>query len=377
MTFEPYPFEKLNKLFENITPNSSYSASSLTIGEPQFETPEFIQDSLCNNSDLLKKYPKTAGEDYLKDSMLKFVKTRFGVNLNKDEIIPSFGTREILFNFPQFYLFDKENPTMAFPNPFYQIYEGAAIASRAKIIHMPLTKENDFQASLSDEELKECDLVILNYPSNPTSANMDLETLSAWVKKALKFDFVLLNDECYSEIYFDEGKKPVSLLEASIHANNPSFKNVLVVNSISKRSSAPGLRSGFIAGDKELLKAYMKYRTYIGCASPLPLQKAASVAWNDENHVKYFRDIYKKNFQLAKEILNIEIPQATFYIWLEVKDDLEFASKLYETKNVKVLPGRFLGRNDQGQGYVRIALVENEEKTKEVLLRIKDFLNDA
>jgi len=375
MNFEKYPFEKLNELLKDITPNKNYELSALTIGEPQFETPDFIQNSLKNSTNLLKKYPKTAGEDYLKSAMINFVDTRFNVKLQKEEIIPSFGTREVLFNFPQFWLFDTVNPTIAFPNPFYQIYEGAAYASRAKIIHMDLTKENNFTPSLSTEELEECDIVILNFPSNPTSANTTLEELTSWVEKAIKYDFVLINDECYSEIYFDENKKPPSLLEASIHAQNSEFKNVLVLNSISKRSSAPGLRSGFIAGDKEILKKYMQYRTYIGCASPLPLQTAASVAWNDQEHVQVFRNIYKKNFELARDILGIKIPDATFYIWLEVEDEMEFTKKLYESKNVKVLPGSYLGRNGAGKGYVRIALVENEEKTKEVLIRVKEFID--
>jgi len=376
MVFEKYPFEKLNELLAGIEPNKNYEASALTIGEPQFETPQFIQNSLKQSADLLKKYPKTAGEDYLVSSMIKFVDYRFSVELEKDQIIPCFGTREVLFNFPQFLLYDKENPTMAFPNPFYQIYEGAAIASRAKIIHMNLTKENNFQAKLDDESLKECDLVVLNYPNNPTSAKMSIEDLGVWVKKALEFDFVLINDECYSEIYFDENDKPVSILEASKYVGNNDFKNVLAVNSISKRSSAPGLRCGFIAGDKNILKDYMTYRTYIGCASPLPLQKAAADAWTDDSHVQVFRDIYKRNFEIAREILGIEIPQATFYIWLEVEDEFEFTKDLFREKNVKVLPGSLLGRDGIGQGYVRIALVENEEKTREVLTRIKDFIND-
>ena len=185
----------------------------------------------------------------------------------------------------------------------------------------------------------------------------------------------MINDECYSELYFDDTKKPVSLLESCKDVGNDDFKNCLVLNSISKRSSAPGLRSGFIAGDKDILKAYMKYRTYVGCALPLPLQKTATIAWNDEKHVEEFREIYKKNFSVAKEILDIEIPEATFYIWLEVRDELEFTKELYKQKNIKVLPGSFLGRNGIGQGYVRIALVENEAKTKEVLTRLKDFID--
>lgn len=375
MNFEKYPFEKLNELLKDIVPNEKYELSVLTIGEPKFETPQFIQDKLKETSSLLRKYPSTIGEPFLRESMINFVKNRFNVSLKMSQIIPTFGTREVLFNFPQFALFDKKNPVIAFTNPFYQIYEGAAIASRAEVIHINLTKENNFKANLSDEELKRCDLVILNFPNNPTSASMDIDELGIWVKKALEFDFLLVNDECYSEIYFDENTKPASLLEASIKVGNSEFKNVLVMNSISKRSSAPGLRSGFIAGDETILKDYLQYRTYIGCASPVPLQEAAAVAWNDQNHVAEFRKIYKRNFEIAQEILGIPTPEATFYIWLEVENDLEFTKNLYKEKNIKVLPGSFLGRGGLGKEYVRIALVENEEKTKESLKRLKDFID--
>ncbi|MCT7550531.1 succinyldiaminopimelate transaminase [Aliarcobacter butzleri] len=375
MNFEKYPFEKLNELLKDIVPNEKYELSVLTIGEPKFETPQFIQDKLKETSSFLRKYPSTIGEPFLRESMINFVKNRFNVSLKMSQIIPTFGTREVLFNFPQFALFDKKNPVIAFTNPFYQIYEGAAIASRAEVIHINLTKENNFKANLSDEELKRCDLVILNFPNNPTSASMDIDELGIWVKKALEFDFILVNDECYSEIYFDENTKPASLLEASIKVGNSEFKNVLVMNSISKRSSAPGLRSGFIAGDETILKDYLQYRTYIGCASPVPLQEAAAVAWNDQNHVAEFRKIYKRNFEIAQEILGIPTPEATFYIWLEVENDLEFTKNLYKEKNIKVLPGSFLGRGGLGKEYVRIALVENEEKTKESLKRLKDFID--
>jgi aspartate/methionine/tyrosine aminotransferase len=375
MNFEKYPFEKLNELLAGIVPNDKYELSALTIGEPKFETPLFIQDKLKETSSSLRKYPSTIGEPFLRESMINFVKTRFNVTLQMNQIVPTFGTREVLFNFPQFALFNKTNPVMAFTNPFYQIYEGAAIASRAEVIHIDLTKENNFKATLSNEDLKRCDLVILNFPNNPTSASMGVEELGLWVKKALEFDFILVNDECYSEIYFDEATKPASLLEASILVGNSEFKNVLVMNSISKRSSAPGLRSGFIAGDAQILKDYLQYRTYVGCASPVPLQEAAAAAWNDQNHVNEFRKIYKKNFEIAHEILGTPIPEATFYIWLEVEDEIEFTKNLYKEKNIKVLPGSFLGRNGLGKGYIRIALVENEEKTREALRRLKDFID--
>ena len=378
MNFEPYPFEKLNDLLRNVTPNPDFELCSLTIGEPQFETPAFIQKSLADNSSLLRRYPKTSGEANLIEAQLGFVEKRFNVKLHAAQIIPTFGTREVLFNFPQFLLFDKKNPVMAYPNPFYQIYEGAAIATRSKVIHLNLSADNGFKPLINEEELSQCDLVILNFPNNPTSSTLSLEELGEWVYLALKHDFVLLNDECYSEIYVDE---PIpSLLEASVHVGNATFKNVLVVNSISKRSSAPGLRSGFIAGDESILKEYLKYRTYVGCASPLPLQSAAADAWSDEAHVALSREIYKRNFVLAKEILGVEIPKATFYLWLRVGDALAFTTKLYGEYNVKVLPGEYLARDGEksqnpGIGFVRIALVEGEEKTKDALNRIKDCLN--
>jgi N-succinyldiaminopimelate aminotransferase len=377
MNFEPYPFEKLNNLLENIIPNKDYTPSVLTIGEPQFETPDFIQRALCANTDLLKKYPKTSGENTLIDAQLEFILKRFNTKLKAEQIIPTFGTREVLFNFPQFLLYDKKEPVMAFTNPFYQIYEGAAIASRAKTIHLNMDESNDFKPLIDEDELSGCDLVILNFPNNPTSSTLSLDELGEWVKLALKYDFVLLNDECYSEIYTD---KPVpSLLEASTHIGNNEFKNVLVINSISKRSSAPGLRSGFIAGDEAILKEYMKYRTYVGCASPLPLQAAAAEAWLDEEHVEISREIYKRNFAIAREILGVKIPSATFYIWLKVSNPLEFTKKLYKEYNVKVLPGEYLARDDKngsnpGKDFVRIALVEDAQKTRDALLRIKECL---
>ena len=374
MNFETYPFEKLNELLKDIEPNGELEPLTLTIGEPQFETPEFIQEELCKSSNLLKKYPKSAGEDVLRESQIGFVKRRFGVELKKDELIPTFGTREVLFNLPQFLLFDKASPTMAFTNPFYQIYEGAGIASRAEIFHLNLTKKNNFKALPSEykEILKKADLVIINFPNNPTASSLSLDELCLWVEASEKYDFVLINDECYSEIY--QGQPDSSLLEASLKVGNSEFKNILVLNSISKRSSAPGLRSGFVAGDAKILKEYMRYRTYVGCASPLPLQIASAKAWSDDEHVAKSREIYRKNFELAKEILGVEIPNSTFYIWLEVEDDLLVTKRLFREQNLKVLPGSFLSRGKFETKHIRIALVEDEKKTKEALLRIKATL---
>ncbi len=375
MNFEAYPFEKLNQLLETVTPSTAYSPLSLTIGEPQFATPTFILDALNDHAVLLNKYPKTAGESVLREAMLKYNKERFGLTLDNAQIIPTFGTREVLFNFPQFLLHDIKDPVMVFPNPFYQIYEGAAKACRAEVIYLNLIASNDFQPEIDERALEKADFVILNSPNNPTSSVMCMDDLKKWVLLALKHDFVLMNDECYADLYLDEPLP--SLLNASIEAGNASFKNVLVINSVSKRSSAPGLRSGFIAGDADILKAYMVYRTYVGCASPLPLQHAAAVAWADQEHVALFREKYQKNFEIAKEILGVESPEATFYIWLKVDDEIAFTTRLYQAYNLKVIPGSFLGREGEGEGYVRLALVYEAEKTKEALKRIKLCLENT
>ncbi|MCI5969515.1 succinyldiaminopimelate transaminase [Helicobacter sp.] len=380
MDFQPYPFEKLQALIKDIPIKAGRIA--LTIGEPQFPTPKNICNALKDSVDLLNKYPKTGGEDYLKQAMLGFIKCRFGVDLDFAMLIPTFGTREVLFNFPQFYLFDKKSPVIAHPNPFYQIYEGAAIATRAKTIYMNLTPQNNFTPSLTKAQMQECNLVILNSPNNPTGSTMSLDSLAQWVNHALEYDFLLLNDECYSEIYSD--KKPTSILQASIAVGNTQFKNVLSLNSISKRSSAPGLRSGFIAGDSTLLKDYAQYRTYVGCASPLPLQKAASVAWSDVAHTEFSRKEYASNLKLVQEILckkipNLPIPKDSFYVWLPVDDDLAFTRNLLEQENILVLPGSFLSRTDaQGQNpgsnFVRLALVYEEAVIKDALLRIAKWI---
>ncbi len=371
--FEPYPFEKLNRLLEDITPSAEYTPLSLTIGEPQFATPAFILDALTQHAHLFNKYPKTAGEDLLRQGMLTYLDKRFGLRLDSAQIIPTFGTREVLFNFPQFLLGGMDDPVMAFPNPFYQIYEGAARTIGAEVVYLDLKASEDFQPQIDEAVLARCDLVILNSPDNPTASVMTLEQMAEWVRLAQKYDFVLLNDECYADLYLDE---PIpSLLNASIAAGNPDFHNVLVINSISKRSSAPGLRSGFIAGDTQILACYMTYRTYVGCAAPLPLQHAAAVAWADQEHVERFRQKYRRNFALAQEILGVPPPQATFYIWLAVEDELEFTRALYRRFNLKVLPGSFLGRRGEGEGFVRLALVYEEAPMREALIRIQQFLD--
>lgn len=373
INFSPYPFEQLNELIKNI--RSKKDLIKLTIGEPQFDAPKNIQDELINNVSLLNKYPSSTGESYLINSQIGFIKRRFSVDITKDQIIPTFGTRECLFNFPCFIfssLKNNETKTMAFPNPFYQIYEGSAIASGANIIYMNLEQSNDYKPYLDEDELKKVDLVVLNSPNNPTGEVMSRNNLEFWVQSSLQYNFILLNDECYSEIY--EDSRPHSILEACISAGNLDFKNVVCVNSISKRSSVPGLRSGFIAGDAEILRKYRLYRTYVGMSIPLPLQKAAAVAWSDDENPEIFRKKYAKNLAHAREILGIDVSPYTFYVWLKVKDDLEFTKQLYKDEGILVLPGRYLGRKEVGNGYVRLALVYEEDVIIDVLQRLKKWI---
>jgi aspartate/methionine/tyrosine aminotransferase len=317
----------------------------------------------------------SAGEDVLKESIARFVLTNFEIMLKNEQFIPTLGTREVLFNFPQFLLYGEINPVMAYPNPFYQIYEGAALASSAKSLLINLRAENGFKPDIEEFRRlaigKNIKLVILNSPNNPTASCMNIDEMSEWIKLALEMDFVLLNDECYNQIYFD--KKPLSLLEVSTSIGNRNFKNIIVVNSISKRSSAPGLRSGFIAGDAEILSKYASYRTYVGATNGLPMQFAAAKAWSDEAHVVEARIQYRKNFEIAKKILGIDIPEATFYIWLNVKNGVEFAKRAYSEVSVSVLPGEYLARGFASE-YVRIALVENDAKCEEGIARLAKLL---
>lgn len=366
-SFQTYPFQKLSLLLEGIEP-PSHNIIDLTIGEPQFETPIAIQQALIDHASLLRKYPKSSGEAQLKEAQLHFLEKRFGVSLNQTQIIPTFGTREVLFNFPHFFLSNLPHPVIAYPNPFYQVYEGGAIGAKADIILMDLNQENHFKPSLTPQQLQKVNLVILNSPNNPTGSTLTLQELSQWVKLALEYDFVILSDECYSEIYQD--LPPPSILEACMQIGNKEFKNILALNSISKRSSAPGLRSGFIAGDSNILKPYNLYRTYIGCAIPLPLQEAAKVAWNLSS--EQTRLIYAQNLQIAQEIFqDCSISPFTFYVWLAVKDDLKFTQKLFKEYGIKVLPGRFLGRNQAGEGFVRLALVYQTHTIAKALQKIK------
>ncbi|PAF48213.1 hypothetical protein BKH43_07970 [Helicobacter sp. 13S00401-1] len=387
MRFNPYPFDLLRKLLEGCTPPKD--VLNLSIGEPSFGASKASIDALAQHASGISFYPKNKAIDELVDAQLAFIKHRFHIELKEDELIPSFGSREVLFNFPQFFLASKTNPLMAFCNPFYQIYEGAALASKANIHLMDLSEKNNFTPSLDEKIASQVDLVILNSPNNPTGKTLSLEELKEWVKLALKYDFLLLNDECYGSIYLDT--KPASLLEASLAVGNTSFKNILVVNSLSKLASAPGLRSGYIAGDASILKDYSTYRSYVGTSIPLPLQKASAIAWREFSYHEEIRQKFAKNLVLAKEIFG-EVEPYTFYVWLKIQDcdevhitnskkvllfnDESFTQGLYEKYGILVLPGSYLGRNAQGCDYVRIALTQEVSVLTSVLKTIKVYRDE-
>lgn len=385
MTFNPYPFERLRQLLRDSI--SKKQGLNLSIGEPGFNAPDSVIMAMKENANLIRYYPSLQSE--LAQAQIDFVQNRFNIALQENQIIPTFGSREVLFNFPHFifcsHAFKKDIPVMAFPNPFYQIYEGVQIANNARVIYMPLHEGNDFKPKLSLSELQSVDMVILNSPNNPTGQTLSLEELKEWVKLALEYNFILINDECYSEIYIDT--PPASLLQASIEVGNTSFKNIFVINSISKRLSAPGLRSGYIAGNNAILEQYKIFRTYVGISIPLTLQKASVIAWKEQEYAEYIRQKFVINLQKAQEIFqDSKIFPWTFYLWLKVQDcneihlnpnrlfnDELFTKELYEQTGHIVLPGSYLGRNEGGIGYVRIALTQEEEIMEKSLRDIKDF----
>ncbi|WP_199767529.1 succinyldiaminopimelate transaminase [Helicobacter ailurogastricus] len=367
--FEPYPFERLRELLKDCKRGSL--PLDLSIGEPQFETPLSVQETLQAHTQELRFYPKSSGEDFLKEAQMAFIKKRFGVEVTKAQIIPTFGSKEVLFSLPIFYLHDKENPTIAFANPFYQVYLASARVARARVVLMDLSPENDFTPTLEEE----AHLVILNSPNNPTGRTLDLEELKEWVLRALDEDFLLVNDECYSNIY--ASTPPTSILQACIEVGNTDFKNVLAINSLSKTLSAPGLRSAYIAGDADILKPYQVFRSYSGCALPLPLQHASAVGWLDLKSQEHIRHIYARNLNLAQEILGAPIYPTSFYVWLGVEDGQAFTRHLYTIEGLKVLPGDFLGYGDSPhtRDFVRVALVYAPDTLAPALTALKNALD--
>lgn len=384
---QPYPFEKLRALFAGVTPNPQYKEIKLSIGEPQHATPAFIVDALAKGLNGLANYPVTAGVPQLRTAIGRWCEHRYGIELNPDsEILPVNGSREALFSFAQTVIDPSRGytPIVASPNPFYQIYEGAAYLAGAEPRFLNNLPENDFAfdyAQLSEAEWQRVQLFYVCSPGNPTGKVLSLDDWKTLFALSDKYGFIIASDECYSEIYFDENERPIGGLQAAKLLGR-NFDRLVMFSSLSKRSNVPGMRSGFIAGDAKILKQYLLYRTYHGCAMPPPVQTASIAAWQDEEHVAENRRLYREKFAavtpLVTEVLGTAQPDAGFYLWAKTPiADTDFARGLLEHYNVVVLPGSFLARESDGvnpgAGFVRIALVASLEECLEAAERIRTF----
>ena len=388
----PYPFQRLAKLKEGCTPPSELEHIALSIGEPQHPSPHFVVEALLSHLHGLAKYPLTRGADSLRQAMCDWLTQRFKLNHQaldaEKNVLPVNGTREALFAIAQCVVDrSQSNPLVLMPNPFYQIYEGAALLAGATPWLMNTTAQSGFLPDInavSAATWDDCQLIYVCTPGNPTGATMSLEQLQQLIQLADKHNFVIVSDECYSEIYHDEEQPPAGLLEAAHAIGNTHFKNCLVFHSLSKRSNLPGLRSGFVAGDSDIIEKFLSYRTYHGSAMPPATQAASTVAWRDERHVIANRKLYREKFNSVLNILDGDLevtqPKAGFYLWPKVNGaDTEFARRLYDEQNVTVLPGSFLSRESNGinpgAGYIRMALVAPLDECVDAANRIKILIN--
>jgi N-succinyldiaminopimelate aminotransferase len=385
----PYPFQKLRELFTGIVPNPALQAINLSIGEPKHPTPQFIKDALVAGLGGLANYPVTQGSDALRQAMADWAERRYGVKLDPaTEVLPVNGSREALFAFAQASVDSSRHGrrVVISPNPFYQIYEGAALLAGARPFFLNTTPDNGFRMDWSrvPEDLwEQVNLVYVCSPGNPTGKVFSLADWREIFALSDQHGFVVCADECYSEIYFTEGEPPLGALTASQQLGR-GFRNLVVFNSLSKRSNVPGLRSGLVAGDAELMKKFLLYRTYHGSAMSPAVQAASVAAWNDEAHVIENRRQYAAKFAavmpILKPVLEFDAPDAAFYLWAKVPggDDAAFARRLYEQQHVTVLPGSYLARDaagaNPGKGFVRIALVDGEAACIEAAQRIVDYL---
>ena len=384
---QPYPFEKLRALFAGVTPNPEYKEIKLSIGEPQHATPQFIMDALAGGLKGLANYPTTQGTPMLRQAIAAWCDRRYGLFLNPEtEILPVNGSREALFSFAQTVIDPSRGhvPIVVSPNPFYQIYEGAAYLSGAEPRFLNNLPENDFAfdySQLTEAEWARVQLFYVCSPGNPTGKVLSLDDWKTLFALSDKYGFIIASDECYSEIYFDEANPPIGGLQAAKLLGR-SNERLVMFSSLSKRSNVPGMRSGFVAGDEKILKKFLLYRTYHGCAMAPPVQTASVAAWNDEAHVLDNRNQYRDKFaactpQIA-EVLDTGMPDASFYLWARTPiADTDFARLLLEHYNVVVLPGSFLARESQGvnpgANFIRIALVAGQEECLEATRRIRQF----
>jgi N-succinyldiaminopimelate aminotransferase len=384
----PYPFQKLRELFAGVTPNPDLAPVNLSIGEPKHATPQFIKDALVAGLGGLANYPATQGSEALRQAMAGWAQRRYGVALDPaTEILPVNGSREALFAFAQASVDSSRHGRRVIisPNPFYQIYEGAALLAGARPFFLNTLPENGFRMDWSrvPEDLwEQVNLVYVCSPGNPTGKVMSLDDWKELFELSDQHGFVIAADECYSEIYFHESSPPLGALTAAQQLGR-GLKNLIVFNSLSKRSNVPGLRSGLVAGDAELMKQFLLYRTYHGSAMSPVVQAASIAAWNDEAHVVENRRQYAEKFAAVMPLLpgalQFEAPDAAFYLWARVPDgdDTAFARNLYEKQHVTVLPGSFLARDaagvNPGKGHVRIALVDSLPACVEAAERIVEF----
>ena len=383
---QAYPFEKLRRLFSDIQPNPALAPITLGIGEPAHAAPEFVLNTLQNSLNSIGQYPATAGTEALRQAIANWLCRRFQLStVTEDQIIPVNGTREALFAIAQAVIDRSSNARVVYPNPFYQIYEGATLLAGAT----PLLANCDETTGRADyshitaAQWQQTQLLYLCSPGNPTGAVTPLKQLQWLLQQAETYNFIIAADECYSEIYYDENQPPVGLLQAAAAMGNHSFKRCLVFHSLSKRSNLPGLRSGFVAGDASLIAHFLRYRTYQGCSMSLPTQQASITAWNDETHVQYNRQLYREKFDTFKAILGnllpIQIPAGSFYLWPQLPiSGTEFARLLYQQQHITVLPSVYLARHHNGhtpgEYRVRLALVSEPAVCAEAAHRIKATL---
>jgi N-succinyldiaminopimelate aminotransferase len=385
---QPYPFERLRALFGGVTPPSR-SPIRLSIGEPQHPTPALVRRALVDHLDGLAVYPTTAGLDELRKAIAGWFVRRYGIPaLNPaTEVLPVNGTREALFAFAQTVVNpSRPSPLVACPNPFYQIYEGAALLAGAGTAFLNQTESCGYALdvdALSDSEWSRVQLLYVCSPGNPTGRVLTLDEWRGLFDRADRYGFVIASDECYSDIYPDDSRAPLGGLEAAARLGRTDFRSLVVFVSLSKRSNAPGMRSGAVAGDARLLERFLLYRTYHGSAMSLAVQHASIAAWNDEAHVAENRSRYREKFAavtpLLAPVLGVSPPDAGFYLWARVPggDDESFARDLFAATHVTVLPGQYLGRIargiNPGRGYVRIALVPEFQECVDAAERIAAF----
>ncbi len=386
----PYPFARLKKLFSGIEPaGGKFKPISLGIGEPQHPLPECIRKAVVENMESMSHYPATSGSMALREAIAGWIERRYGARLDPaTQVLPVLGSREALFSFTQSHIdaSGSEKPVVLIPCPFYQIYEGATLMAGAEPVYMPLTKENGYKPDLSaigKDVLRRTQLLYVCSPGNPTGVTMKLEDWKVLFELADRWNFAIVSDECYSEIYFEEGKAPLGALTAAKLLGRDDYRNIIIMQSLSKRSNAPGMRSGFVAGDAKLIAPFLLYRTYHGSAMNPMVQAASIAAWNEETHVVENRRLYREKFAAGQPVVNsvldAPMPEASFYLWTKVPcDDTVFARELYREQGVTVLPGSYLSRDlasgNPGAGYVRIAFVATPAEALEASQRIVEFV---